>query len=273
MEDRVLHGRYGRCAYVLLTNKLVKHVHAYPQVILCLEGSPVFYKAGDIKLELQPDEMVMVPAWQEHSCEPCSAQHPSLCLAIHIDLEWLNAESGSDASISHKSALVDPKLTNAFKHFVEGPHDSHDRANGLLSEMLYTLMDASRSHSKILPSLPSAMPDYRIRKACHYMAENLDATWDLGMVASKFNMSRPHFNCQFKAVTGTTPAVYANELRMQKATRLLCDRTRPSVSDISDALGFSASANFIRFFRNHVGLSPYQFRLSSNQLHMAALTA
>jgi AraC-like DNA-binding protein len=42
----------------------------------------------------------------------------------------------------------------------------------------------------------------------------------------------------------------------------LCGPARLSISEISEAIGFSASANFIRFFRNHVGLSPNRFRLS-----------
>jgi AraC-like DNA-binding protein len=33
-----------------------------------------------------------------------------------------------------------------------------------------------------------------------------------------------------------------------------------SVCDISNQLGFAAPAHFTRFFRNHVGVSPREFR-------------
>ncbi len=262
MEGHVLHDRRGRCAMVSLNQKLVKHVHSYPQLIMCLDGAPAIYRSDNAQISLRPHQMVVVPAWREHSCEPSSSRRPSHCLAIHLNTDWLDEGSIGSLDLSHRVAHFNPKLGMSLRHIIESTEPADRDVSGEFGERLVDLLSDSDRRTWRLPGARDTPVDFRIRKACAYMNENLHAAWDLGQIARHCAMSRPHFNFQFKAVMGTTPAIYANELRMRKATRLLCGPARLSISEISEAIGFSASANFIRFFRNHVGLSPNRFRLS-----------
>ena len=262
MEGHVLHDRRGRCALVSLNQKLVKHVHSYPQLILCLDGAPAIYRSGDAQIPLRPHQMVVVPAWREHSCEPSSSQRPSHCLAIHLNTDWLDERSSDPPDLTHRMAHFNPKLGMSLRYMIESTKQTDRDVSWEFGGLLIDLLCHFDRRAWRLPAARDTPADFRIRKACAYMNENLHTAWDLDQIARHCAMSRPHFNFQFKAVMGTTPAIYANELRMRKATRLLCGTTRLSISEISEAIGFSASANFIRFFRNHVGLSPNRFRLS-----------
>jgi AraC-like DNA-binding protein len=55
------------------------------------------------------------------------------------------------------------------------------------------------------------------------------------------------------------PKVYLNVVRMEKAVDAVLNQSA-SVSDISNQLGFAEPAHFTRFFRNHSGVSPREFR-------------
>jgi AraC-like DNA-binding protein len=46
---------------------------------------------------------------------------------------------------------------------------------------------------------------------------------------------------------------------MALATRMLAD-PRASVTEVSDKLGFSAPSHFARFFSQHIGLPPSDFK-------------
>jgi AraC-like DNA-binding protein len=56
-----------------------------------------------------------------------------------------------------------------------------------------------------------------------------------------------------------TPHVYLNLLRMELAVKSVV-HTDDSLAAVSDNLGFSAPAHFSRFFRDHAGVNPSEFR-------------
>ena len=72
-------------------------------------------------------------------------------------------------------------------------------------------------------------------------------------------LSRAHFFRLFEASVGVPPKVYLNVVRMEKAVDAVLNQSA-SVSDISSQLGFAEPAHFTRFFRNHSGVSPREFR-------------
>jgi AraC-like DNA-binding protein len=57
--------------------------------------------------------------------------------------------------------------------------------------------------------------------------------------------------------------VYLNVVRMEQAVDAVPYQSA-SVCDISDQLGFTEPAHFTRFFRNHAGVGPREFRKVSH---------
>ena len=56
-----------------------------------------------------------------------------------------------------------------------------------------------------------------------------------------------------------TPHVYVNLLRMELAVNSVV-HTDDSLATVGDTLGFSAQGHFTRFFRDHAGVNPSEFR-------------
>ena len=58
---------------------------------------------------------------------------------------------------------------------------------------------------------------------------------------------------------------YLNDLRMNKAARLLAD-SEQTINDIAEDLGFSSQSHFTTSFRKRYGLTPKEFREGKREL-------
>lgn len=74
-----------------------------------------------------------------------------------------------------------------------------------------------------------------------------------------FAMHPNHVNTIVKKTTGYTLHNYVLTRRLASAIDML-DNTAIPVYEISDKCGFSESKNFIRYFKNAVGITPQQYR-------------
>ena len=106
---------------------------------------------------------------------------------------------------------------------------------------------------------PELSRDYRIRRAVRAMRETAHEPYDFDRLAELAGLSRPRFNQLFRQCTGVSPAVYGNVLRVEAAVTALAE-PRITVAAVSDELGFSAQSNFTRFFQQHTGVLPSEFR-------------
>ena len=65
----------------------------------------------------------------------------------------------------------------------------------------------------------------------------------------------------FHQVTGETLSDYVSAARIRKANQLLRDSAN-RIGDIGEAVGFSSSANFSRFYKKMMGCTPQEYRES-----------
>ena len=72
-------------------------------------------------------------------------------------------------------------------------------------------------------------------------------------------MSRYHLSRLFQREMGFSPHEYLIETRLRAAKNQLSD-SDASVEQIAINCGFSCSSNFIRAFRQNMGMTPLQFR-------------
>lgn len=77
--------------------------------------------------------------------------------------------------------------------------------------------------------------------------------------ARQLNLSTTHLNLIARTHAGKTPLQLIHDRLILEASRSLVYTTM-TISEISDALGFSEPAHFTRFFRKAAGQSPRDFR-------------
>ena len=87
----------------------------------------------------------------------------------------------------------------------------------------------------------------------------VNTKFDIGTIANSIGYSPNHLSFIYKSKFGITPAKHHSDLRISKAKDYLSQEAL-SVTEISDALGFLSVADFSRFFKRYVGISPYYYR-------------
>ena len=115
----------------------------------------------------------------------------------------------------------------------------------------------------LLRAKPPVAMDPRIRRAIALMREDIAHELDVDSLAERSGLSRAHFFALFQRDTQVTPLVYANVLRFEAAVQRL-SRGQEPVSAVAHELGFSAPGHFARFFRQHLGITPSDYRRAVN---------
>ncbi len=91
------------------------------------------------------------------------------------------------------------------------------------------------------------------------MGENYLLPLTVEMLAERVAMSPRTFARTFVAETGTTPARYLEQIRVEHAIRFL-EESNSSMEEIAENSGFRNVAHFRRSFWRHAGITPRSYR-------------
>lgn len=116
--------------------------------------------------------------------------------------------------------------------------------------------DAAAEHSII--------PADSIQAVRQYIQENFHTRITLANLCFLFGMNKTTLCQSFRQTYGTTVLNYINDLRIEEAKKFLL-RGGLSITEISDALGFSSVHYFCRLFKKHTQLSPTEFAKNIHQ--------
>lgn len=97
-----------------------------------------------------------------------------------------------------------------------------------------------------------------------YIVKHCDEQLRVEDLAAKCGMSYSYFAKRFRAVYGQTCKEYIENVRIDRAEKLLLF-TSHDLSFISQELGFSDCSHLIKVFRQHKGVTPRQFRIRKGQ--------
>ena len=268
---RIAHGAFGRVALLDMDWSLVRHAHPHCHVLLKVEGADTQFVVGDTVYPLTDTAAVLVNGWQPHSYVHYAERPRTVILALYIEPEWLTAfrpgwaASGAPGFFHHPSGEVSPRIRglamNLAADMMTRP-DARQTHEALLSDLMIAVIERFtpwRSFPASIREMSARAGDWRIRKATASMRSKTGPDVGLETIAREVGLSRAHFFRLFEASVGVPPKVYLNVVRMERAVEAVLNRTA-SVSDISRQLGFANPAHFTRFFRNHSGVSPREFR-------------
>ncbi|CAN7498591.1 AraC family transcriptional regulator [Pseudoxanthomonas sp. LjRoot143] len=112
--------------------------------------------------------------------------------------------------------------------------------------------------ARVSQGMMMGLSDPRLAKALIAVHEAPDADWTLARMATQAGMSRSAFAAAFKAATGTTPAAYSLDWKLNVAASLL--RAGRSVKQVALDMGFADAPALSRAFRRRTGASPREWR-------------
>lgn len=146
----------------------------------------------------------------------------------------------------------------------------YQRNNRYQNTMLTSLLSVFfvlllRKHEKdvIIPTMDSSVMNENTIFIIEYMQKNYD-TVTLAHLAEFFNYSRRQMQRIILTATGRTFTDNIRRLRMDHAKELLAE-SRLSVQKIADLLGYYDVSNFRRVFKQYCGMTPQDYRKSTNR--------
>ena len=126
----------------------------------------------------------------------------------------------------------------------------------------------------VMPYVPPIIPpeensEQNILLAIKQHIANGPATLSLDDLSQAIGISKKQVSSIFRKQLGVSATQFLRDERMRRAQRLLV-QTSLDIRVIAQTLGYSSSANFSNAFRDHVGMSPRDFR---DEAPMASITA
>ena len=91
-----------------------------------------------------------------------------------------------------------------------------------------------------------------------YIDKHFSENINLDKIANKALVSKFHFIRLFKKYYGRTPNQYVQEVRIEKAKKLL--QKGNSMDEVCHAIGFASKTSFIALFKKKTGKTPMVFQ-------------
>jgi AraC-like DNA-binding protein len=272
---RIVHGSFGRVALLDMDASLVRHAHPHCHVLLKVEGADTQFLVGDTVVPLNDTSAVMVDGWQPHAYVHDPARPRTLILALYIEPQWLKefrpawAASGAPGFFAQPCGEISPRirqLTRDLAADMVARPDCRGEHEALLSDLMIAVIERFtpwRSFASSVRAMnTSRRSDWRIRRVAEAIRADVSRNVDVNVLAKEAGLSRAHFFRLFESSIGVPPRVYLNVMRLERAVAAVVN-DNANVAVIGTQLGFDVPAHFTRFFRNHTGVSPREFRAAS----------
>jgi AraC family transcriptional regulator, arabinose operon regulatory protein len=178
-------------------------------------------------------------------------------------LQWPMQEGQGVGRLHLRDAQVRKEIDSLFVDIDDthrgGKRTSEELAINLLERLLI------RCHEE-MPGYQSRPLDARVQAACQFIANNLARELSLDDVARQVCLSPSRLAHLFRDQLGVNIVRWREDQRIILAKHMLQSTTTP-VSAIAGRVGYDDQLYFSRVFRKRVGVSPTEFRSSSEEAH------
>lgn len=270
----ILQGEFGRATVNFISRALVEHAHSQYQFLFKLGGSDCGFRVGARDCVLSADRALCLNPWVEHAKSGTDDQ-PSLILSLVIEASWLRAqlklrEHGPSNIFPEPLVVVTPDVRHHVDRLAAAITNhlvAQDEGCMPILEDIVTALGRDFADPELTGSIvPSGRPvDFRIRKALDFIKHTSLRNPTVAEVASQVGLSRSRFFEQFRRCMGVSPQHYVDWVRMSHAIQLLGTSDKP-LAEIASELGFEEHSHFTRFFAQHMGVPPGDFRRRSVML-------
>ena len=145
------------------------------------------------------------------------------------------------------------------EYLVQAVHASASNGNSELRPKPSLFVDRSANAVTQTAYSRGGLPAYMVRRVREHIENNIDQRITVEGLAKLVNLSVSYFVRSFKQSVGNTPHDYLMRRRLERTMELLAGTDLP-LSEIALAVGFSDQSHCARRFRQHLGMSPREYR-------------
>jgi AraC family transcriptional regulator len=267
---RIVHGDFGRVALLDMDRSLVRHAHPHCHVLIKVEGADTQFAVGEQLVQLTDRQAVLVNAWKPHAYVHDEARARTIILALYIEPGWLNrfrsnwGANSASAFGANAAGEISPRIRALAMDLAQAmladpaSRSAHER---LISDLMISTIERFTPWRSAAEQIrfDRQTIDWRIRRVIDLMRADPGQPHDVDALARAAGLSRAHFFRLFESSTKVTPHVYLNVLRLELSVNAIV-HDDAALAPLSRQLGFSTPGHFTRFFRDHSGVNPSEFR-------------
>lgn len=134
-----------------------------------------------------------------------------------------------------------------------GTPRAHDPERGAVGLQVLALVASAR------PAPDGRRSQRLVAQAERLLAEGVTGAPEMPAIARRLGMAYSHFRREFRRQTGLPPQRYYNQVRLERARRLLGAGDLP-LKAIAEQLGYSSAYHFSWAFKRHFGVAPGHWR-------------
>jgi AraC family transcriptional regulator, arabinose operon regulatory protein len=229
-------------------------------IFYCVDGHG-WYKIGDQRYDVGPNEFFILPQHQEHAYAS-SDENPWSIYWIHFGgdaLPELNKTHAVQKNFKPTHIKTGGEIISIFTKIYKTLQLGYSIDNLLFANMCLThFLTLFVYNDRHFETTDLSKLDC-VDSAILFMQEHINENISLSDLSKHYNYSVSRFSNLFKQKTGYAPIDYFLQMKMQKACQQL-DFTHQSVKEISFNMGFDDPYYFSKRFKNIIGVSPKQYR-------------
>ncbi len=235
--------------------------HTDHLLIFCVAGKGSI-TAGNFTHQVVANDILMIPKDTQHQYQADKHQ-PWSIYWVHMDghlyMQFM-AIIGLTKTKLQTTVLNPQQLKEEFIQLLDTRHQGYHLNSFLLAANIL-----KKIFSLLAVQLPvtqlNQQKDFNVTAFNAFLQENITKQVSLDEMAKYMGLSKFHFAKKFQQSTGISPVKYFLEMKIQHACGLL-DRSSKTIKDVAALLGYDDPYYFSRLFKNVMGLSPKQYRLS-----------
>lgn len=263
----IIKGAFGRMSLNALSRPLAPHAHSEFNILVKLGGSDCEFRSGKDRFHVQESSALLFNRWQPH-CKMPNPGEPTLFLSLLIDPHWMHRrhqlpDNAFDRLFAKTSVSASGVVMRTAKKILAATStQSAAVAAGRFETLIADLVAAViEDHVEAVDEKDARRKpvDARIVKALRLLRKQPSGACNLAELAREVGLSRSRFFQQFRNCVGTSPQHYIDWLRIAAAIDQVLDTTLP-FGKIAENLGFGEHTHFTRFFVQHTGMTPSEFR-------------
>ncbi len=234
------------------------------QLLYITDGNGVFQSNHQPLTTVATGDMFLLFPGEWHNYHP---DNKSGWRSYWIGFRGLNMDKRMDAKfISVQKPIYhigyDGEVEHLFKQALDTAIEEGAYAQQLLSGIVNHLIGLMFSLERNRQLNKDHVHAELINKAKLMIRETVSDNISIQEIATKLGVSYSNFRKLFKEYVGIGPALYQQDLKLQRAKELL-STTNKSIKEIAYSLNFDSPDYFSSKFRNKTGMKPSEFRDST----------
>ena len=227
--------------------------------LLYFQNGSATVTINDIRVKVTSGDIVVIDTNRIHSIIAhektnfyCLIVDRAFCLANHFDTN----------TISFEHLIKDTEISALFEEFVKEYYDQSSpfRIQALRAIELKIMVLLCRKYTRTTQNpIHDSNVLSAIKRALGYIHSESNKPITLDDISNVAGISKFYLAREFRRITGYTVVSYINQVRCEKASVMLIEKTM-NIENIATACGFTNVSYFTRTFTKLVGMKPSDYR-------------